>query len=291
MAKTREYVLYSDTKMANPNGDLINDNRPRQDERTGRLEISDVRIKRYIRDEMVNKGHQVFVMPTKSEKKGFLDCKGIASKIIKEEGIKEEELEVVLKKDFADVKLFGAVVTKPKFNITGPLQIIWSQSIHEAEVKFAQGTSVMASSEGKDQGTIWSKYLTPYSLFRTYMVYNDQVAKRQAIPVEEEDLEIFKSSLMDGMKNYKSTSKNHMPRMLVEVIYKDQYIDGELDFIDAKAEKEDLEIRDISDFTFDLAPLVNYVERKKEAIEKVNIYCHPKVQLINASERFEQYTI
>ncbi|NBG87370.1 type I-B CRISPR-associated protein Cas7/Csh2 [Isachenkonia alkalipeptolytica] len=291
MAKTREYVLYSDTKMANPNGDLINDNRPRQDERTGRLEMSDVRIKRYVRDEMADQGHNVFVMPTKSKKKGFLDCKGIAKKVGEEHNVKEDELEGLLKKDFADVKLFGAVVTKPKFNITGPLQIIWSQSIHEAEVKFAQGTSVMASNEGAEQGTIWSKYLTPFSLFRTYMIYNDQVAKRQNIPVEEEDLEIFKSALIDGMKNYKSTSKNHMPRLLIEVIYKNQYIDGELDFVETKAEKEDLDIRDISDFTFDLSPLVNYVERKKEVIEKVNIYSHPKVQLINSGERFEQYTI
>ena len=37
MANTREYLLFTDCTMANPNGDMINDNRPRCDEETGKL--------------------------------------------------------------------------------------------------------------------------------------------------------------------------------------------------------------------------------------------------------------
>jgi CRISPR-associated protein Csh2 len=298
MANTREYVLFTDCTMANQNGDMINDNRPRQDERTGKLEMSDVRIKRYCRDEWDNRGEKVFVKATEDGKGGFLDCKGVAAKVIEEEGLKEKKdkddvvarkLEDKLKSDYKDVKLFGAVVTGPKFNITGPLQVMWSRSLHEADIKFAQGTSVLTSTKGAKQGTIWSKYFTPYALFKTYMVYNNMTAERQKIDVTEEDLEEFKEVLISGIKNYKSTSKNQMPRLLVEVVYNKNYIDGELDYI--KVEKknkdiEDLQLRNIDEFIFDLNPLIDYCKLKKAFIKEVNIYKHPKVQLINVSEEF-----
>src|SRR5690554_1730273 len=140
MAKTREFLLFSDAIMSNPNGDMINDNRPRQDEKTGCLEMSDVRIKRYIRDEWLNRDEKVFVKPMKNDKGKYLDCNSIAKKIVDIEGIKKEELETKLKEKYKDVKLFGAVVTtNPKFNILGPLQIMWSRGLHEAEIEFTQG--------------------------------------------------------------------------------------------------------------------------------------------------------
>ena len=67
--------------MANPNGDMINDNRPRCDEETGKLEMSDVRLKRYFREEGDNRGLKIFVKPTKDDKGKYLDCKGVAKKI------------------------------------------------------------------------------------------------------------------------------------------------------------------------------------------------------------------
>jgi len=292
MAYTREFLLFSDATMSNPNGDMINDNQPRQDERTGKLEISDVRIKRYIRDEWDNRGEKVFVKPVKNEKGLYIDCKGVADKIIKDEKIKEDKLEEKLKAEYKDVKLFGAVVTKPKFSIVGSLQIMWSRSINEAEIKFAQGTSVFtgAKSEAK-QGTTWSKYYTPYALFKTYMVYNDQVAKKQGIDVSEDDLEDFKDVLLNGIKNYKSTSKNQVPRLLVEVVYKRNYIDGELDYIDVKSNIPDLEVRGIEEFTFEFDKLKSYYDNKKDLIKCINIYVHQKVHMNKRFQEFIYYNI
>lgn len=285
MANTREYVLYSDSTMSNPNGDMINDNRPRYDEGTGKLEMSDVRIKRYFREEAQNRGLNVFVKPSKDNKGKYLDCKGVAKNIIENELDKnKDKLEGYLKSDYVDVKLFGAVVTEPKFNITGPLQVMWSRSIHEAEVKFAQGTASFTSQSGNAQGTIWSKYYTPYALFKTYMVYNDKTAERQDINISEEDLESFKDILLSGIKNYKSTSKNQMPRVLVEVIYNKNYIDGELDYVDVKYDKGDLELRSIDEFIFDFSSLKNFVNNHKDIVENVNIYVHSKVKLENVED-------
>lgn len=290
MANTREYLLFTDCTMANQNGDMINDNRPRCDESTGKLEMSDVRIKRYFREEADNRGLKVFVRPTKDDKGKYLDCKGVAKKIVEDSFGKakdgKEKLEDLLKTEYIDVKLFGAVVTDPKFNITGPLQVMWSKSLHEAEVKFAQGTASFTSKEGKSQGTTWSKYYTPYALFRTYMVYNDKCAERQNIKLSEEELENFKDILLSGIRNYKSTSKNQIPRVLVEVIYNKNYIDGELDYVDVTHNKNDLELRAIDEFTFDFTNLNKFVEKHKDIVEKVNIYAHSKVKTENISKEF-----
>ncbi|WP_186431022.1 type I-B CRISPR-associated protein Cas7/Csh2 [Clostridium sp. BSD9I1] len=294
MANTREFLLFSDCTMANPNGDMINDNRPRYDEGTGKLEMSDVRIKRCFREEADNRGLKVFVRPTKDDKgkdKGkYLDCKGVAKKIIEDNFPKDKDgkdkLEGLLKSDYIDVKLFGAVVTEPKFNITGPLQVMWSKSIHEAEIKFAQGTASFTSAEGKAQGTTWSKYYTPYALFKTYMVYNDKAAERQDIKLTEEDLDNFKDILLSGIRNYKSTSKNQMPRILVEVIYNKNYIDGELDYVKVEYNKQDLELREVDEFTFDFSSLTKFVEGHKDVVKGVNIYLHPKVKVENIATEF-----
>lgn len=291
MADTREFLLFTDCTMANPNGDMINDNRPRQDESSSKLEMSDVRIKRYYRDEAVNRNLKIFVKSRLNDKGKYLDCKGAANEVVKVEGIKKEELEKKLKTEYKDVKLFGAVVTDPKFNITGPLQIMWSRSVHAAEVKFTQGTSVFSSQEGKGQGTVWSKYYTPYALFRTYMVYNNMTAKIQDIDVTEDDIEEFKEILISGIKNYKSTSKNQMPRLFVEVIYNKNYIDGELNYVDVNFDKQEEELREIDDFIFDFAPLAKYYELNKDVIKAINIYKHPKVKAENSIDKFNIHTI
>ncbi|WP_243466568.1 type I-B CRISPR-associated protein Cas7/Csh2 [Methanosarcina mazei] len=138
---------------------------------------------------------------------------------------------------------FGAVITKPKYDITGPLQVMWSKSVNPAEIKFMQGNSAYAGGEGKSQSTIWSKYISPYAIFKTYAVYNDNAAKRQGIETSEKDLNEFTAALINGLINYRSTSKNQMPRLLVEVIYKEHRIDGELNYVDVNFDTEAEEVR------------------------------------------------
>ena len=60
-AKRREYLFLYSVKDANPNGDPLNANHPRFDPETGRIMVSDVRIKRTIRDQWLREGLDVFV--------------------------------------------------------------------------------------------------------------------------------------------------------------------------------------------------------------------------------------
>jgi CRISPR-associated protein Csh2 len=291
MVNSREFLMVWDSTMANPNGDMLNDNKPRQDESTGQLEVSDVRIKRFIRDEWISNGKNVLVQ-TKTDKNGkVMTCQGIVKERASENNLKDEEIPNYLLEIYIDVRLFGAVITKPKYDITGPLQIAWSKSVHEADVKFMQGNAAYASGEGKEQASIWSKFISPYALFKTYAVYNDKVAEKQGITVSDDDLNDFKDALINGLKNYRSTSKNQMPRLLVEVIYNNNKLDGELNYIDITYENQDLELRDISQVVIDLSKLCEYALEKSESIEKIIIYKHKNVNLINVPENAEENLI
>ena len=283
--KSREFLLIWDSIMSNPNGDMLNENRPRQDEVTGQLEVSDVRVKRFAREEWINKGAKVLVQ-TIEENGKIQTCQKRVETIQKSANIKDDDIEKYLTDNYIDVKLFGAVITKPKRDILGPLQVAWSKSVHEAQIKFMQGNAAYASSEGKSQASIWTKYISPYALFKTYAVYNNLVAKKQNINVEDKDIKSFIEALIDGMKHYRSTSKNQMPRLLVEVIYNNNKLDGELNYIDVIKDVEDEELRNIDQIQIDLLKLSKYYD-----LEKIVIYTHPSVKLLNIDDRFELKTI
>ena len=288
--KSREFLLIWDSIMSNPNGDMLNENRPRQDEVTCQLEVSDVRVKRFAREEWINKGAKVLVQTVK-EKGKIQTCQKRVENIQKSANIKDDDIEKYLTDNYIDVNLFGAVITKPKRDILGPLQVAWSKSVHEAQIKFMQGNAAYASSEGKSQASIWTKYISPYALFKTYAVYNNLVAKKQNINVEDKDIKSFIEALIDGMKHYRSTSKNQMPRLLVEVIYNNNKLDGELDYIDVIKDVEDEGLRNIDQIQIDLSKLSKYYDSKKDDIEKIVIYTHPSVKLLNIDDRFELKTI
>ena len=82
-----------------------------------------------------------------------------------------------------------------------------------------------------------------------------------------------------------------MPRLLVEVIYNNNKLDGELNYIDVIKDVEDEELRNIDQIQIDLSKLSKYYDLKKDDIEKIVIYTHPSVKLLNIDDRFELKTI
>ena len=282
---SREFLLVWDSTMANPNGDMLNDNRPRLDEETGFLEVSDFRIKKFAREELDLTGENILVKITYNEKGKVKTCAKRVEDIKKENGLKaDDDVIKFILENYIDARLFGCVITNPKKNFTGPLQVVWSRSVNQGSIEFKQGTGAYASSEGKDNATIWSSYMCPYALFKTYMVFNRNVAIKNGADVPEEDINKFIEALLNGMKNYRSTSKNQMPRLLVEVVYNNNKLDGELDCVDINKHVEDSILRNIGQTSIDLTKLNNYYKNKKEDIKEVNLYVHSTVTLENLDE-------
>lgn len=205
---------------------------------------------------------------------------------------------------FIDVRLFGVVVTDASKELgstcalLGPLHVNWSKSVNPTEAKAVKGTSCFSSGDEMGGGNVSGQWVVPYSLFKSSAVFHAKTARRQGINVTETDLDAFRTAFINGLTNYKSTSKNPMPRLLVEVIYKNDAVDGELDeLIEAKYDCSDEELRHISQVTFDLAKLRDYciknengTEDFRNNIEKVNLYVRRGVNYINSSDKFNVVT-
>jgi len=287
--KNRSELLFVyDVTDANPNGDPIDENKPRIDEETGINIVTDVRLKRTIRDYLYNfKQQEIFVREE-------IDTGG--KRRTKESIFAEYKTPDEVIKKCIDVRLFGGTfalksdkkkggkseseelqnIDKQKeegaFSITGPVQFKFGRSLHKVDLTYIKGTTVMPSGVGKEQGTFTDKYILPYSLIAFYGIINENAAQNQKIPLTEEDIKLLLEGIWDGTKNLISTSKiGQMPRLLLRVIYKEKNFHiGELDkrirFVSTKNDKE---IRAITDGQLDIKELVFALKKNKDKIEKI----------------------
>lgn len=261
-----ELLFLYDVTDANPNGDPLDENKPRIDEETGINIVTDVRLKRTIRDYLHDyRGLDVFVLEIRD------DSGNIKTK---EDRLKEYLNNEDILKRCIDVRLFGATtaVTGKTMALTGPVQFKFGRSLHRVDLTYIKGTTVMPAAQEKKQGTFTEKYILPYSLIAFYGVVNENAAERQNIPLTEEDINFLLEGMWQGTKNLLSTSKaGQMPRLLLQIVYKEKnYHLGELDKrISFLSEKNDEEIRDIADGRLELFPLVSALNEHKDKLQVI----------------------
>jgi len=276
--KNRSEILFLyDVKDANPNGDPIDENKPRIDEETGVNIVTDVRLKRTIRDYLYeHKGFEVFIREIRKED---------GTPKSKEDRIKDIGFDSILEKCI-DIRLFGSTtaVKKQRIVLTGPVQFKYGRSLHKVDLTLIRGTTVMPSDEGRQQGTFTERYILPYSLIVFYGVVNENAAKTQNIPLNEEDINLMIEGIWNGTKNLISGSKfGQMPRLLLQVVYKEKqdFHIGELDkLISLKTELNDEAIRDISDVKVDLTPLINKLRQHKDKIDRIRFKQDDRITLL-----------
>jgi CRISPR-associated protein Csh2 len=262
--KRSEILFLYDVKDANPNGDPIDENKPRIDEETGINIVTDVRLKRTIRDYLYEyKGIEVFIREIRKED-GTLKTKA--------ERLSDFD-DIV--KDCIDIRLFGSTtaVRDKTIALTGPIQFKFGRSLHKVDLTFIKGTTVMPSGEGREQGTFTERYILPYSLIVFYGIVNENAARMQNIPLTEQDVDLMCEAMWYGTKNLISGSKfGQMPRLLLQIVYKENhnFHIGELDkLISLISEKPDEAIRDISELKIDISQLVNALTENSDKIEKI----------------------
>lgn len=268
--KNRSEILFIyDVKDANPNGDPVDENKPRIDEETGINYITDVRLKRTIRDYLHDyKDKEIFVIEHREE------SGNLKTKEKRLEDFNKDLKEIINR--CIDIRLFGATIAVEKntVSITGPVQFKFGRSLHKVDMTYIKGTTVMPSGAERKQGTFTERYILPYSLIAFYGVVNENAARQQNLNLTEEDIDLMLEAMWNGTKNLISGSKfGQMPRLLVQVINKtaNHYI-GELDkFIHLKTEKNDEAIRDISEVKIDLSELLQILRKNKENIERIKL--------------------
>ena len=255
----REILFIYDVVNANPNGDPLDENKPRIDEETGLNIVTDVRFKRTIRDYLHDfKGYEVFV-------RGIKDENGILK--TREKRLNEIPLDKILQ--CIDIRLFGATISveKKTQTYTGPVQFKFGRSFHKVSNKFIKGTTVFPSGEGKTQGTFTEEYRLPYSLICFYGIVNENSAK--CTNLTEFDIDLLMDGIWNGTKNLITRSKaGQMPRLLLEVIYKEtNFHIGELDrLIGIKSPKQDEELRDVSELSLEIGQLKSKLEKNSDSI-------------------------
>jgi len=282
--KRSELLFCYDVTDANPNGDPLDENKPRIDEETGINFVTDVRLKRTIRDYLFEyKGYDgsgdkdIFVQEKfidGDEAKGIQDGKTRAS----DYGNNKDE---ILKRCI-DIRLFGGVLPlhNDSFTYTGPVQFKMGRSLHKVELKHIQGTGAFASKPGAKQRTFREEYVLYYSFIAFHGIINQNAAKHTGMT--EEDEALLLEAMWYGTKNLISRSKfGQMPRLLVKVDYRTpDYFIGDLDKkIKIVSPKNDLQIRSIADFQLDITDLTKAMEAAKTHIDDVWYKVDPQLEI------------
>lgn len=279
MIKRSELIFIYDIKDNNPNGDPIDQNKPRIDEETGINIVTDVRLKRTIRDYLHEyKGLEIFVREIKDDKGKVQDGKKRAKDFGKD---KKEIIENVLKK-CVDVRLFGATIPldKDSATFTGPVQFNMGRSFHKVEVKRIKGTGAFASGEGKDNKTFREEYVLPYSLIGFYGIINEKAAENTNLT--KEDIDYLVDAIWNGTKNLISRSKvGQTPRLFIKVNYKKEYfhIGDLIKTVKLESDKADEEIRDVEDFTLNMDEFVKVINDNKEKIDSIELKVDNRTKL------------
>jgi len=264
-----ELLFLYDVKDANPNGDPLDENKPRIDEETGVNIVTDVRLKRTIRDYLHDfKGQEIFIREVRKE-----DGK-LKTKEDRLDDLRIDTPEALLEKCI-DIRLFGATtaIKNKTITFTGPVQFKIGKSVHRVLLKFIKGTTVMPSKEAKGQGTFTEEYILPYSLINFYGIINENAAKETQLT--DEDVELLLDAIWNGTKNLISRSKaGQVPRALLKVNYKeDNYHIGDLnnrDMVSLISDLRDEEIRDITQVKLDMTGLVKVLKSNKEKIAGID---------------------
>jgi CRISPR-associated protein Csh2 len=266
-----EIIFLYDIENANPNGDPMDENRPRIDEETEKNIVTDVRLKRTIRDYLYKfLNEEIFIIEeinedgTQKTREGRLEELKIKSK---EDGVK-------LLENYVDLRLFGATIAVKGMPLTwiGPVQFKFGKSLHKVEPKTIKGTSVMPSKENVTRGTFIETQILPYSLISFYGIINENAAKSTGLT--ESDVNLLMNGIWNGTKNLITRSKiGQMPRLLLRIIYKeDNFHIGDIDKKMKLTLNEDIEeksLRSISETKLDISELIETINSNKDKIERV----------------------
>lgn len=277
-----EIIFLYDCKQCNPNGDPMNANKPRIDDDTETCLVTDVRLKRTVRDFLIQAGHD----GSDPNRDVFIrDFDGIPVTGA-ERAEKYEDREEFVRK-FIDVRLFGGVSApsskgKKVFNLTGPVQFGMGTSLHPVKVNFIKGTGAFAPKPGAQQRTFREEYNITYGLIGFHGVINEQAAK--STHLSDADVEEMMNAIWSGTKGLLSRSKKgHMPRLLLKVDYAEP-----LFFIGDLLERVQMafhdgittdKLTDVADYTLDVSQLNAVLKQHTDKIARIQIKIDDRLQL------------
>lgn len=237
-----DFVLFCDVKNGNPNGDPDAGNMPRIDPVTGRGIISDVCIKRKVRNyvDLVKNGCTDGgepVDPTDGYRI-YVQMDAVLNDRLEETATKVNHKKNELKKPsdnvrrdvigclcdtYYDIRTFGAVLTYGSNfgQVRGPVQLCFGESV-DPVVPLEMGITRMAvagKKEGKDNKTMGRKQYIPYGLYRVHGFVSAPCAARTGF--SQADLDLLFEALMNMYEIDRSSARGLMTSRKL-VVFKHQ---------------------------------------------------------------------
>lgn len=218
-----DFAVIFTVDKANPNGDPLNGNRPRQDYE-GYGEVSDVAIKRKLRNRLQDEGEAILVQ---SDERRADEYRSIADRVLGNEDIapyfatknkepnKERMIEAFANKAWYDVRAFGQVFafkgTDVSVGVRGPVSIHTSTSISPVDITSMQITkSVNSTTNAKDPSrktsdTMGMKHRVDFGVYVFCGSINPQLAERTGF--SDEDAGKLKQALITLFANDSSSAR------------------------------------------------------------------------------------
>ena len=227
-----DFVFFFDVKNGNPNGDPDAGNMPRIDPDTSRGIVSDVCLKRKIRNyvdlvksETVDDpdvaegelGYKIYVQEAAvlndRNRKAYVhyDMKSVTKKLPK---AKEDQLKVTkfMCDNFFDIRSFGAVMTTEVNcgQVRGPVQLCFAESV-DPVLPLEMSITRMAVTNEKDaekEKTMGRKQYVPYGLYRAEGFISAALAEKTGF--SQEDLDLLFEALMNMFEHDRSAARGLM---------------------------------------------------------------------------------
>lgn len=234
-----EFVLLFDVENGNPNGDPDSGNLPRIDPETSVGIVTDVCLKRKIRNyvDLRKKGevgYKIYVQEgtvLNNTQKFAYESLGI-KKDDKNEKQNKIDARDFMCQNFFDVRTFGAVMTTGDYNcgqVRGPVQINFAKSVHSVipqELTITRLAVTNEKDEKKGQ-TMGRKTYIPYGLYRVegYIDANRALLENGGTGFTEDDLELVFEALVNMFEFDRSSSKGKMMAQKL-IVFKHESVFG-----------------------------------------------------------------
>lgn len=210
-----DFALVLSVRHANPNGDPLNGNRPRETYE-GYGEISDVCLKRKIRNRMMDLGAPVFVQ---SNDRCIDGCKSLKDRADSIPALKKEKDADVYAKvacqTWLDVRSFGQVFAFKNggeadgvsIGVRGPVSIHPAFSVNPVEISSLQITKSVNGVSGakKSSDTMGMKHRVDFGVYTTFGSINCQLAEKTGFT--QEDADLIKQALLTLFENDTSSAR------------------------------------------------------------------------------------
>lgn len=198
-----DFVVYFTVENANPNGDPLSGNMPRQDNELKGI-VSDVCIKRKLRNRMQDMGNSIFVQ-SDERSDGF---KSLKDRFNKKYSVKDADEKIIegMCKEYLDVRSFGQVIAFNKgqsIGIRGPVSITMAKSLEPVNVVSMQITKSTVAIDPSD--TMGMKHYVDFGLYCFSGSINPFFAEKTGF--SKEDAKILKEALQSLFVNDASSAR------------------------------------------------------------------------------------